>query len=283
MKPNHHHRLRLMLSQPERWPLLMGIVNVTPDSFSDGGAFVSAETALDHAVQLHREGADIIDIGGESTRPGAHAVTLDEELRRVIPVVERVRAAIPGLPISIDTSKSAVMRAAVSAGVSMINDVCALQQPEALQTGIAMGLPIVLMHMQGTPSTMQQKPQYQQLCDDVLHFLLQRIKVCEYAGIKRENLIIDPGFGFGKTLQHNLGLLGHLERFVATGLPVLVGLSRKSMLHALLGKELNDRLAGSIALAMEAAARGAAILRVHDVRETDDARRIRWALTATSS
>ncbi len=277
---NHHQRLRSMLSQRERWPLLMGILNVTPDSFSDGGAFVTADAAFDHALQLYRDGADIIDIGGESTRPGACSVTLEEEQRRVIPVVQRVRAALPELPLSVDTSKPAVMYAAAKAGVSMINDVRALQQPGALQAGLELGLPVVLMHMQGSPPTMQQQPQYQQLLAEVLGFLWQRVRACEDAGIERQNLVIDPGFGFGKTLQHNLSLLAHLDRFTATGLAVLVGVSRKSMLSALLDRALDERLVGSIALALEAAAHGAAILRVHDVRETFDARKVRWELTA---
>ena len=282
MKPpdRSNESLRSLLAARERWPLLMGIVNVTPDSFSDGGEFLNPETAADHALRLHRDGADIIDVGGESTRPGADPVPVEEELRRVVPVVRAIRAASSDVPISVDTSKPMVMQACANAGASMINDVCALQQPGALQSAAASGLSVCLMHMQGLPTIMQHQPQYEQVVVETLGFLLERVAVCERIGIERENIVIDPGFGFGKTLEHNLSLLANLDRFVGTGLPVLIGLSRKSMLKTLLGRELGERLVASVALAMEAAAFGAAILRVHDVRETNDARQIRWQVKA---
>lgn len=253
-------------------PLVMGIVNVTPDSFSDGGRHLSAANAIAHARQLIADGADILDIGGESTRPGAALVSEQEELDRVLQVVEGLRD-IP-VPISIDTYKPEVMRAALAAGASMVNDINALQAPGALDVVADCNAGVCLMHKQGMPQTMQQHPQYQDAVSEVSAFLRERIAVAETAGIARDRIVIDPGFGFGKTLAHNLDLLSDLDTFSALGVPVLAGLSRKSMLGAITGREVNDRMAASLAAAMLAVERGAAILRVHDVRETVDALKI---------
>ena len=253
-------------------PLVMGIVNVTPDSFSDGGRHLSAANAIAHARQLIADGADILDIGGESTRPGAALVSEQEELDRVLQVVEGLRD-IP-VPISIDTYKPEVMRAALAAGASMVNDINALQAPGALDVVADCNAGVCLMHKQGVPQTMQQQPQYQDAVSEVSAFLRERIAVAETAGIARDRIVIDPGFGFGKTLAHNLDLLSDLDTFSALGVPVLAGLSRKSMLGAITGREVNARMAASLAAAMLAVERGAAILRVHDVRETVDALKI---------
>ncbi|MFP3873612.1 MAG: dihydropteroate synthase [Thiohalophilus sp.] len=256
---------------PEQRPLIMGILNVTPDSFSDGGHFNQPQAAIDRVRQMIAEGADIIDVGGESTRPGAPAVSQEDELARVIPVIEAIRRD-SAVPISVDTSKPAVMRAAVAAGASLINDVRALQEPGALEAAAELGVPICLMHMQGQPRTMQASPHYDDVVEEVLAFLLQRIEACQAAGIAPQRLIIDPGFGFGKTVQHNLSLFRHLPRFVDSGYPVLVGVSRKSLIGKLLDERpVDGRLAGSLALATLAGWLGAAIVRVHDVRETADA------------
>lgn len=256
---------------PEHWPLIMGILNVTPDSFSDGGRFNRSQAAVERVRQMISEGADIIDIGGESTRPGAPAVSEEEELARVIPVIEAIRRD-SAIPISVDTSKPAVMHAAVAAGASLINDVRALQEPGALEVAAQLDVPICLMHMQGQPRTMQANPHYDDVVEEVLAFLQQRIEICQAAGIAPARLILDPGFGFGKTVQHNLALFRHLPRFVDTGHPVLVGVSRKSMIGKLLGERpVDERLAGSLALATLAGWLGAAIVRVHDVRESADA------------
>ena len=212
----------------------MGILNVTPDSFSDGGAFVCPETALEHARRMLHEGADIIDIGGESTRPGAHPVSEQEELDRVIPVIQALAAELPVL-ISVDTSKAAVIREAVAAGAAMINDVLALQSPGALQAAAAAQVPVCLMHMQGKPRSMQRNPVYQDVAGEVRSFLESRVQACQEAGIPRRRLLLDPGFGFGKSLVHNLFLLKNLDFFAAIGLPLLVGVSRKSMIGSLLG------------------------------------------------
>ncbi|TDY02478.1 dihydropteroate synthase [Thiohalophilus thiocyanatoxydans] len=257
---------------PEQWPLIMGILNVTPDSFSDGGRFNRPRAAIERVRQMIGEGADMIDIGGESTRPGAPAVSQETELARVIPVIEAIRRD-SDIPISVDTSKPAVMRAAVAAGASLINDVRALQDPGALETVAELGVPVCLMHMQGQPRTMQSRPQYEDVVEEVLAFLLQRIDACQRAGIGQDKLILDPGFGFGKTVAHNLTLFHHLGRFVDTGYPLLVGVSRKSLIGKLLDERpVEERLAGSLALATLAGWLGAAVLRVHDVRETADAR-----------
>ncbi|MBI5890776.1 MAG: dihydropteroate synthase [Nitrosomonadales bacterium] len=255
-------------------PLVMGIVNVTPDSFSDGGLHASTAAAIAHARQLMADGADILDIGGESTRPGAAAVSTQQELERVLPVIEGLRG-IP-VPISIDTWKPQVMRDALAAGACMVNDINALQEAGALEAVAASDAGVCLMHKQGVPQTMQQQPQYQDVVAEVSAFLRLRMAAAEAAGIARERIVIDPGFGFGKTLAHNLDLLRELEIFGALGVPVLAGLSRKSMLGAVTGRGVNERLAASVAAALLAVQRGAAIVRVHDVRETVDALKI-WS------
>ncbi|NND43836.1 MAG: dihydropteroate synthase [Xanthomonadales bacterium] len=250
-------------------PRIMGILNVTPDSFSDGGDWLSPREAVLHAHHMATAGADIIDIGGESTRPGADPVPVQQELDRVIPVIEALWAETR-IPISIDTSKPEVMRAAAEAGAGMINDVFALRREGALEAAAALGLPVCLMHMQGEPRSMQSEPEYQDVTTEVREFLLQRATDCEAAGIARENILLDPGFGFGKRLEHNLELLRGLPELAAQGYPVLAGLSRKSMLGEITGRRVGNRAAGSVALALLAAQAGAAVLRVHDVAETRD-------------
>jgi len=250
----------------------MGIVNVTPDSFSDGGQHLSLSAAIAHAHQLIAEGADILDIGGESTRPGAAEVSVAEELARVIPVLEALREV--SIPISIDTFKPEVMRAAIAAGASLVNDVNALQAEGALQVLAQSNLAVCLMHKQGSPQTMQQRPTYQNVVSEVSDFLRARIAACEAAGISRARIVLDPGFGFGKTVEHNFALLRELQSLCALGLPVLAGLSRKSMLGTVTGREVGERMAASVAAAVLAVQRGAAIVRVHDVRETVDALKI---------
>ncbi len=245
---------------------IMGILNITPDSFSDGGHFLSIDRALAHAQAMVEAGADIIDVGGESTRPGAPAVSPQEELDRVLPVIERLQQVFD-IPISIDTSKPAVMRAAVAAGAGMINDVQALQADGALTTVAELRVPVCLMHMQGEPRTMQDNPDYEDVSREVTDFLAQRVEAAVNAGINRERLLIDPGFGFGKTLTHNLDLLRKLDRLQTLDLPILAGLSRKSMIGKALGLDVEQRLAASLALALIAIQRGARIVRVHDVSE----------------
>jgi dihydropteroate synthase len=252
-----------------RRPLVCGILNVTPDSFSDGGRFDSLAAAGEHGCTLAAEGADLIDIGGESTRPGSHPPTLAEELDRVVPVVEALVRRVP-VPLSVDTSRPEVMRAAVAAGASMINDVRALRSPGALEAAAEAGVPVCLMHMQRSPETMQQEPRYQDVVQEVRSFLAERKRACLDAGIRPENLVVDPGFGFGKTLAHNVALLASLGRLGSLGAPIMVGLSRKSMLGQLTGRAVGDRLPGSLAAAVLAAQRGAAVLRVHDVAATRD-------------
>nr|WP_283105162.1 dihydropteroate synthase [Shewanella seohaensis] len=257
----------------------MGILNVTPDSFSDGGKFSSFELACQHADDMVAQGALIIDIGGESTRPGAADVTVEDELARVIPLVEYV-AKHHDVWISVDTSKPEVMRQAVNAGAHLINDVRALLEPGALETAAQLNVPICLMHMQGAPRSMQTAPEYQDVVADVTEFLCERIQACIDAGIPRERLLIDPGFGFGKTLEHNYELLAKLERFEPFELPILIGLSRKSMIGNLLARPTSERLAGSLAGAMIAAQKGAHIIRVHDVPETVDMLKVLQATQA---
>jgi len=264
-----------------RRPQVMGILNITPDSFSDGGDFFAVEAALAHARLMVEEGAAIIDVGGESTRPGAAAVTEDEELRRVIPVIEALSRELE-VPVSIDTSKPRVMREAVAAGAGMINDVRALQAAGALEMVRELEVPVCLMHMQGEPRTMQQTPRYGDVVAEVLAFLEERLAACRAAGIDEERLLIDPGFGFGKELAHNLELMRHLDRFLTMGRPLLVGVSRKAMIGGVLDVPVNDRLYGSIALATLAAWQGAAIVRSHDVRPTVDALRICHAVREES-
>jgi len=259
------------------WPRVMGIVNVTPDSFSDGGAFTSLDAARAQALRLVAEGAAIIDIGGESTRPGAAAVTVEEELERVIPVVASL-APILDVPISVDTSSPAVMTAAAEAGAGLINDVRALRRPGALAAAAATGLPVCLMHMLDEPATMQQAPAYEDVVGEVSAFLAERMARCLDTGIAHERLLVDPGFGFGKDLSHNLRLLDGLPRLVELGAPLLVGLSRKSMIGALTGRAVQERLAGSVAAAVLAVERGARIVRVHDVGATVEALQVVRAL-----
>ena len=254
------------LSQPQ----VMGILNVTPDSFSDGGKHTNVSQALDHALRMIEEGATFIDIGGESTRPGAPDVSLQEELDRTIPVIEAV-AKNTSCVISIDTSKADVMREAVKAGAGLINDVRALQEPGALQVAAEAQVPVCLMHMQGQPRTMQQSPEYDDVVNDVGQFLLARTKVCEEAGIAKDKILFDPGYGFGKSLEHNYTLVKHLPSLMKLGYPVLVGMSRKSMIGNLLNRKVDERLAGSISLATIVAQMGAHLIRVHDVKETADA------------
>lgn len=250
----------------------MGIVNVTPDSFSDGGLHASTEAAIAHAHRLIDEGVDILDVGGESTRPGAVAVSEQEELQRVLPVLEGLRNI--SVPISIDTYKPVVMRAALAAGASMVNDVNALQSQEALDVIAHSDVAVCLMHKQGTPQLMQERPQYQNVSSEVSEFLRERIAVLEAAGVARQRIVIDPGFGFGKTLENNLDLLRHLKSLAALGVPILAGLSRKSMLGVITGREVEGRLAASVAAALLAVQHGASIVRVHDVKETVDALKI---------
>ncbi|MBE7459297.1 MAG: dihydropteroate synthase [Zoogloeaceae bacterium] len=258
-------KIRLSLERP----LVMGIVNVTPDSFSDGGRHCDTARAAAHARQLVEAGADILDIGGESSRPGAQSVSVEEELRRVLPVVEAL--AGEGIPLSVDTVKPEVMRQAVAAGASIINDIAALRAPGALEAAAESGAAICLMHMQGEPRTMQADPRYGDVVAEVCDFLAQRVAAAQAAGIAAERIIVDPGFGFGKRLEHNLALLRHLHRFGGLGACILAGLSRKSMLGELTGRKVSQREAASMAAALLAARNGARILRVHDVAAMKDA------------
>jgi len=254
-------------------PRIMGIVNVTPDSFSDGGQFFSSDAALQHALKLVEDGADILDIGGESTRPGSKIVPIQQEIDRIAPVIEAISAEID-VPISIDTMKAEVMRAAVKAGAGLINDVNALRSDNALQTAVELDVPVCLMHMQGTPQTMQNEPQYDDVVAEVERFLLDRIAMCEQAGIKPEKIMLDPGFGFGKRARHNLRLMKHLSRLTALPYPVLVGVSRKSIIGDMLKVSVDERLAGSLSLASIAVWQGAKLIRTHDVKETAQAVRL---------
>jgi dihydropteroate synthase len=259
-------------------PRVMGILNVTPDSFSDGGRFNSTAAALRHAFAMVDAGAAVIDVGGESTRPGAQPVSVQQELDRVIPVVAALAREIP-VPLSVDTSKPQVMREAAAAGASIINDITALAAQGAAATVSELGLPVCLMHMQGEPRSMQLQPHYEDVVTEISSYLLQRVRVCLDAGISAERIILDPGFGFGKSLRHNLELLRNLEVFAGLGYPLLVGVSRKSMIGQLLGvRSVEERLSGSLAAAVVAAMKGASILRVHDVRETVDALRVVTAM-----
>lgn len=256
---------------------VMGILNVTPDSFSDGGRFVSTEAALGQVRQMIADGAAIIDIGGESTRPGAESVSEAEELERVIPVIEAIRQE-SDIPISVDTSKAQLMHSAIQAGANMINDVYALRAEGALAAAAQLDVPVCLMHMQGEPRTMQQSPSYSDLIGDIKGFFEERVKACLQAGVKREHIVLDPGFGFGKTPEHNLSLIKHVKEFTSMGLPILLGISRKSTIGYILNKDVDDRLYGSIALATVAVCNGASIIRAHDVAATVDAITICQAL-----
>ena len=258
-------KFRLSLARP----LIMGVVNITPDSFSDGGSFATASTALAHARRLVDEGADLIDIGGESTRPGAGGVALEEERRRVLPVLEQLAGGT--VPVSIDTQKPELMREAIAAGASMINDVNALQAPGAIAAVAQSGVAVCLMHMQGTPADMQTDPHYEDVVAEVLEFFGDRMRAAHAAGIAPDRIVLDPGFGFGKTLEHNLELLRRLDRFNTTGAAVLAGLSRKGMLGRLTGREVDERVYASVAAALIAVENGARIVRVHDVAATRDA------------
>ncbi|QPN90319.1 dihydropteroate synthase [Proteus vulgaris] len=254
-------------------PQVMGILNVTPDSFSDGGTHNSLNDAVNHAAKLIAEGASIIDIGGESTRPGANDVSIDEELQRVVPVVEAIRQRFD-VWISVDTSKAQVITESANVGASIINDIRSLQEPRALEAAAKTGLPVCIMHMQGDPKTMQQSPHYENVMIDVDCFLRENIQRCIDAGIEKNQIILDPGFGFGKNLEHNYQLLAHLSELHHFGLPILAGMSRKSMVGQLLNVPPQERVAGSVACAVIAAMQGAQIIRVHDVKETVDAMKV---------
>jgi len=255
----------------------MGVLNVTPDSFSDAGRFASLDRAVEHGLRMAAEGAALIDVGGESTRPGAQPVTAEEELQRVLPVIEQLRRSTTAV-ISIDTSKPELMRAAAAAGVGFINDVRALREPGALEAAAASGCGLCLMHMQGEPRTMQVAPHYRDVVSEVRAFLSARVAACRSAGIDAARLTVDPGFGFGKNLEHNLTLLRHLPELAAGGPPVLVGLSRKSTVGKLTGREPDERVYGSVALAVIAALKGARIIRAHDVAATVDALKVAAAV-----
>ncbi len=268
---------QLDLSQPK----IMGILNVTPDSFSDGGRFVNPEQAIIRAEQMIQQGADILDIGGESTRPGAEEVSEQQELDRVIPLIEMLKDLPP--PISVDTRKAKVMQEAIAAGACMINDVNALNCATTRQVAAQLDVPVCLMHMQGKPETMQSEPHYDDVFGEVSSFLSQQAQAAQAAGVKSSNIILDPGFGFGKTLAHNVALFKQLPKLVSLGYPILVGLSRKRMLGAITGKDVAERMPASICSGLLAIQNGASILRVHDVAETKDMLRILETLTINLS
>ena len=269
------HGRRLTLDRPR----VMGIVNVTPDSFSDGGEHFDAGAAIAHGLRLVEEGADLLDVGGESTRPGAAPVPVEEELRRVLPVIEGLAARV-AVPISIDTRHAEVMRAAVAAGAGMINDVQALRGEGALEAAAELGVPVVLMHMQGQPRDMQEAPHYDDVVGEVHRFLAERIFACEMAGIERRRIVVDPGFGFGKATAHNLQLLARLRRFTELGVPVLAGLSRKRSIGELTGRdEPRARMPGSLAAHLIAVQNGAMLVRTHDVAAAVDALKV-WVAVA---
>ena len=269
-------RYRLPLVGEKSKPIVMGILNVTPDSFSDGGQFNSLDGAISHAEQMIKDGVDIIDIGAESSRPGAQALSLDEELRRLMPVIYALRDC--GVPLSIDTYKPAVMREVILAGVDMINDIEGFQSRESLAAVADGNVGLCIMHMQCTPAVMQLKPQYDDVNVEVLDFLHHRVDECERAGIRKNRICIDPGFGFGKTLAHNISMFQNIEKYqTELALPLLVGVSRKSMIGEITGKTIERRLAGSVAGALAALAHGAKIVRVHDVAETVDAIKV-WQM-----
>ncbi|MEL0660851.1 dihydropteroate synthase [Psychromonas arctica] len=263
------HNKKLNLDRPH----IMGILNVTPDSFSDGGEYAQLERAFIHAQEMVNQGATIIDVGGESTRPGANDVILNEELDRVLPIIERIKNELDCW-ISIDTSKAVVMAEAVNAGADIINDVRALREEGALKAAIEANVPVCLMHMQGQPRSMQAAPNYNDVVAEVRRFLIEHSDHCINAGLKAENIIIDLGFGFGKSLRHNFDLLNATQKFISLGFPVLTGVSRKSMFGQLLNRDINDRLAGSLAGAMIAMQQGSKIIRVHDVAETVDVMKV---------
>ena len=260
------------------FPSIMGVVNVTPDSFSDGGLYLAADDALAQGLALVREGAAIVDIGGESTRPGSEPVPADEELRRVLPVVEALAERV-GAPISVDTTKAEVARRALDAGAALVNDVSALRADPAMVEVVAeLGAPVCLMHMQGAPKTMQEDPHYDDVVDDVLQFLEERMAFALARGVAEDQLLLDPGIGFGKTVEHNLTLLRHLDRFVALGRPVVLGTSRKRFLGAILGSEPGDRVIGTVATTVIGLLAGAHVFRVHDVKPNFEALRVALAV-----
>ena len=260
------------------FPSIMGVVNVTPDSFSDGGRFLAADAALEHALTLVREGASIVDIGGESTRPGSEPVSADEELRRVLPVIEALAGSV-GVPISVDTMKADVARRALAAGATIINDVSALRYDDAMVEVVAgAGCPVCIMHMQGMPKTMQEDPRYEDVVDEVLRFLEERLTAIVGRGVREEQVMVDPGIGFGKTVAHNLALLDGLSRFTALGRPILLGTSRKRFLGAILGAEPGQRVIGTVATTVIGFVAGAHVFRVHDVRPNFDALRVALAV-----
>jgi dihydropteroate synthase len=259
-------------------PVVMGILNVTPDSFSDGGKFTERQRAVEHALAMIAAGAGLIDVGGESTRPGAAAVSEEEEIGRVVPIVEELSRHAPSIPVSVDTSKAAVIRASVQAGAAMINDVRALRDDGALQAVAQSSAAVCLMHMQGEPRTMQSDPRYTDVVAEVRDFLAERIAACEAAGIARDRIVADPGIGFGKRLEHNLKLLAALPELATLRVPLLVGVSRKSMFATLLGRPVEERMAGGLAVAVTSVLAGAKLLRVHDVAETVDAVKVVTAL-----
>lgn len=276
--PAMHTSLSYRISQTTRLlnavdPVVMGILNVTPDSFSDGGEFDRVDAAVRHALVMHVEGADIIDVGGESTRPGAQSVTESQEIERVVPVIEAIREKSEVL-ISVDTSKTAVMHAAIKAGASLVNDVNALRAEGAIECCAESHVPVCLMHMQGEPRTMQQNPQYDDVVLEVSAFLKERARHCIEAGVPKEHIVVDPGFGFGKTLDQNVTLLNHLNAICELDFTVMVGISRKSMLGQILDRPVGERLIGSVAAAVIAYSRGARVFRVHDVAATRDALKI---------
>jgi dihydropteroate synthase len=258
-------------------PAVMGVLNVTPDSFSDGGRYATVDAAITRAERMVEEGAAILDVGGESTRPGASPVGVGEEIERVVPVIEALSSRLP-VPVSVDTSKPEVMRAAVAAGAQLVNDVRALRLPGALEAAAASGAAVCVMHMQGEPTTMQEDPQYRCVVAEVREFLAARVAECVAAGIARDRICVDPGIGFGKQARHNLALLASLREIADLGLPVLVGVSRKSLVGMITGRPAGERLAGSVAFAALAAAQGAAIVRAHDVAQTVDALKVASAL-----
>lgn len=260
-------------------PVVMGILNVTPDSFSDGGRFAGFNHAIEHALSMIEAGAGIVDVGGESTRPGARAVSESEEIDRVVPIIESLASLTP-IPISVDTSKAGVIRAAARAGAAMVNDVRALRDEGALEAAAESSAAVCLMHMQGEPRTMQQDPRYEDVVTEVRDFLAERARACEAAGIGRERIVLDPGIGFGKRLEHNMRLLASLPDLRELGFPLLIGVSRKSMFGTLLGRPVEQRLPGSLAVATAAVLAGADIVRVHDVAETLDAVKTAAALAA---
>jgi len=257
--------------------VVMGILNLTPDSFSDGGLYLDVDAAVERALQMESEGAGIIDIGGESTRPGARPLKVDEEIARVVPVIKSIRKK-SDIAISVDTSKALVMEAAVEAGANMINDVRALQEEGALKAALSLNVPVCLMHMQGQPRSMQNKPEYKHVVNEVMDFLKQRIEACEHVGIPSDQIMLDPGFGFGKTLDHNLSLLKHLSDFVKMDFPVLMGISRKSMLGHITGNEVDQRLEAGLATTALGFQAGVRIFRVHDVKATVDVLKVCYAV-----